>query len=348
MLHSSKEVRDVEKEDNINKQVEFKVNSSHKLDTDTSKQPVQEEVQEYVDKLDEAPLAQCNLARDRTRRQIKPPQRYVQADVVSFALSVAEDIELQDPVTYREAITSNESSQWIGVMNEELQSLYKNRTWELVKPLKGQKVIGCKWVFKKKDGSSGVDATRYKARLVAKGFSQRGGIDFNKVFSPVVKHSSIRVLLSIVALFDLEVEQLDVKTAFLHGDLEEQIYMKQPEGFVVEGKEDHACLLKKSLYGLKQSPRQWYKRFDSFMIGHNYSRSNYDSCVYHKKLLDGTYVYLVLYVDDMVIASKSIYEINKLKTLLNNEFEMKNLGAAKKILGTEIHRDRSAGKLYLS
>jgi len=155
-------------------------------------------------------------------------------------------------------------------MNEELESLYNNHTWELVKQLKGQKVIGCKWVFKKKDGSPGVDATRYKARLVAKGFSQREGIDFNEVFSPVVKHSSIRVLLAIVALFDLELKQLDVKTTFLHDDLEEQIYMKQPEGFVVEGKEDHACLLKKSLYGLKQSPRQWYKIFNSFMIGHNY------------------------------------------------------------------------------
>jgi len=126
MLHSSKKVRDVEKEDSINKQVEFETNSPHKLDTDTSKQPVQEEVQAFVDQLDEAPLAQYNLARDRTRRQIKPPKRYAQADVVSFALS--EDIEAQDPVTYRETITSNESSQWIRAMNEELESLYKNCT----------------------------------------------------------------------------------------------------------------------------------------------------------------------------------------------------------------------------
>lgn len=102
---------------------------------------------------------------------------------------------------------------------------------------------------------------------------------FNEVFSPVVKHSSIRVLLAMVALFDLELEQLDVKTAFLHGELEERIYMHQPEGFIVQGKEDHVCLLKKSLYGLKQSPRQWYKWFDTFMVGHGYTRGNYDSCV---------------------------------------------------------------------
>ncbi|GKG08380.1 transposable element, partial [Tanacetum coccineum] len=103
---------------------------------------------------------------------------------------------------------------------------------------------------------------RYKARLVAKGYSQKEGIDYK---SPVVRHTSIRVLLSLVAHHDLELEQLDVKTTFLHGDLEEEIYMSQPEGFAVQGKEDYVCKLQKSLYGLKQSPRQWYKRLDSFM-----------------------------------------------------------------------------------
>jgi len=111
------------KDDSINKQVEFEVNSPHELHTDTSQQLVQEEVQECVDQLDEAPLTQYNLTRDKIRRQIKLPQRYAQADIVSFALLVAEDIEAQDPVTYLEAITSNESSQWIDVMNEELESL---------------------------------------------------------------------------------------------------------------------------------------------------------------------------------------------------------------------------------
>ncbi|GJR45460.1 retrovirus-related pol polyprotein from transposon TNT 1-94 [Tanacetum coccineum] len=117
-------------------------------------------------------------------------------------------------------------------------------------------------VFKKKEGIPGVEDERFKARLVANGFTQREGVDFNEVFSPVVKHSSIRMLLDMVALCDMELQQLDVKTAFLHGELEEKIYMRQPKGFMIQGKEDHACLLKKSLYGLKQSPRQWYKRFD--------------------------------------------------------------------------------------
>ena len=116
--------------------------------------------------------------------------------------------------------------------------------------------------------------------MVAKGYSQVHGVDFNDVFSPVVKHSSLRVLLALVVMYDLELEQLDMKTAFLHGELEEQINMEQSHGFEIEGKKDHVCLLKKSLYGLKQSPRQWYKKFDSFMLDQGYTRSMYDSCVY--------------------------------------------------------------------
>uniref|UniRef100_A0A2N9EX70 Reverse transcriptase Ty1/copia-type domain-containing protein n=1 Tax=Fagus sylvatica TaxID=28930 RepID=A0A2N9EX70_FAGSY len=214
--------------------------------------------------------------------------------------------------------------EWNVAMNEEIESLHKNQTWELVESPKSQKIVGCKWVFKKNEGIPGL--------------KHRGS-----------RHDcSIRVLLSMAALFDLELEQLDVKTTFLHGELEEQIYMHQPKGFKILGKEDQVCLLKKSLYGLKQSPRQWYKQFDTFMIGHGYSRSEYDNCVYHRKLSDDSLVYLLLYVDDMLIAAKNLVEINKLKTQLSGEFEMKDLGAAKKILGMEIHRDREASKLFLS
>ncbi|KAG8482771.1 hypothetical protein CXB51_024179 [Gossypium anomalum] len=159
-------------------------------------------------------------------------------------------------------------------------------------------------VFKKIEETSGVEEPRYKAGLVAKGYSQIPGVDFTDVFSPIVKHSSIRALLGIVAMHDLELEQLDVKTAFLHGELEEDIYRQQPEGFTVSEKEDYVCLLKKSLYGLKQSPRQWYNRFDSFMTSHDFKRSTFDSCVYFKKNSDSSFVYLLLYVDDMLIATK--------------------------------------------
>ena len=157
------------------------------------------------------------------------------------------------------------------------------------------------------------------------------------MFSPVVKHGSIWTFFSIVAMNDLELEQLDVKTAFLHGELEEEIYMDQPEGFIVPSKENYVCKLKKSLYGLKQSPRQWYKRFDSFMLLHGFKRSEYDSCVYIK-IVDGSPIYLLLYVDDMLIAAKSRKEITTVKKLLSSEFDMKDLGVAKKIL----YRDNEA------
>jgi len=224
-------------------------------------------------------------------------------------------------------------------MNEDLQSLERNHTWTLVKPPSGKRIVGCNWIFKKKVDGSRLESFRYKARLVVKGYSQVQGVDFNEVFSPVVKHTSIRVLLSLEAIKDLELEQLDVKAAFLHGDLEEQIYMKQPEGFEVVRKENHVCLLKKSVYGLKQSPRQWYKKFDSFMISINFSLSNYDCCVYFKKLSSEKFIYLLLYVDDMLIAASNMEEIIRLKEQLGSTFEMKDLGAAKRILGMEISRD---------
>ena len=184
--------------------------------------------------------------------------------------------------------------------------------------------------------------------MVAKGYAQKEGVDYNEVFSPVVKHSSIRILLALVAQLNLELAQLDVKTAFLHGDFKEEIYMTQPEGFKVAGKENWVCKLNKSLYGLKQSPRQWYKRFDKFMQDQRYTRSKYDHCVYFHKLQNGSYVYLLLYVDDMLIAAKSQFEIDRLKAQLSKEFEMKDLGEAKKILGMEISRDRQRGKLCLT
>jgi len=146
----------------------------------------------------------------------------------------------------------------------------------------------------------------------------------------------------------LELDQLDVKTAFLHGDLEEEIYMSQPMGFKTARKGHMVCKLKKLLYGLKQSPKQWYKRFDSFIQGKKYTQSHYDPCAYYNKLASGEYIYLLLYVDDMLIASKSRYAIDKLKKDLSSEFEMKDLGEAKKVLGMETERDRKSGKVSLT
>ena len=169
---------------------------------------------------------------------------------------------------------------------------------------------------------------KYKVRLVVKGFQQKEGIDFDEFFSLVVKMMSIRVVLGLVASLDLELEQMDVKTTFLHGDLDEEIYMEQPDGFKVPKKEYLVCKLKKSLYGLKQAPRQWYKKFDSFMMNHEYKRNVADHCVYLKKFPDGKFVILLLYVDDMLIVGQDAMMINNLKKDLSKFFDMKDLGQA--------------------
>ena len=141
---------------------------------------------------------------------------------------------------------------------------------------------------------------------------------------------------------------MDVKTAFLHGDLEEEIYMKQPEGFKVKRKEDYVYRLKKSLYGLKQAPRQWYKKFESVMEEQGYKKTTSDHCVFMQKFSDGDFIILLLYVDDMLIVGMNSSRIDKLKKQLSQSFAMKDLGPAKQILGVRIHRSRKDKKLFIS
>jgi hypothetical protein len=228
-----------------------------------------------------------------------------------------------------------------------MNSLQKNDTYELVELPKGKKAPKNKWVFKLKRDSNGKLA-KHKARLVVKGFAQKKGIDFNEIFSPVVNVSSIRVNLGLTACLDLELEQLDVKTAFLHGDLKEEIYMEQPEGFEVKGKEHLVCKLKKSLYGLKQAPRQWYKKFDSFMVGHGYKKTEANHCFYFRKFDEGNFIILLLYVDDMLIVGQDAKMISNLKNELLKSFDMKDLGPAQQILGMQIIHDRKAKKVWMS
>ncbi|KAE8720956.1 hypothetical protein F3Y22_tig00017808pilonHSYRG00163 [Hibiscus syriacus] len=274
-----------------------------------------EESEEEEVQTQEPPQQHESIALRKGKRTIRKLARY--ADMVSFASPIAID---DVPATFNEAVQSSEHKKWRIAMNEEIQSLQKNQTWKLASLPKGKKAIGCKCVYAKKYGFPDKNNIRYKARLVAKGYAQTEGVDYNEVFSPVVKHSSIRILLALVAQLDLELVQMDVKTAFLHGDLDEEIYMTQPDGFKVAEKEEMVCKLEKSLYGLKQSPRQWYKRFDKFMIGQKYTRSN------------------------MIIESDRNCET---KDSIEQEFEMKDLGKAKKILGMDI-RVKKLGRLCLS
>jgi hypothetical protein len=197
-------------------------------------------------------------------------------------------------------------------MDEEMAALDKNEAGDLVELSTGRNLIDRKWVFKRKLNAKG-KVEKYKARLVPKDYSQVEGIDFGEIFSLVAKLTSIRFFLFFVATFHFEVEHMDVKTTFLHGDMEEEIYMKQPEGFVGKGKKEFVCKLKKSLYGLKQSPRMWYQKIYNYMLGLGFTRSKEDHCVYFK-LIGDNLIYLVLYVDGMSLIGNKKEIIQGVKT----------------------------------
>ncbi|GJT99994.1 retrotransposon protein, putative, ty1-copia subclass [Tanacetum coccineum] len=242
-------------------------------------------------------LTDYQLARDRELRTRTKPLRFRnESNMAAYAFVVPEEEDTHEPLTYQEAVACEDSSKWKDAMKEEMDSLRKNKTWELVDHPAGKKLMSYKWLFKIKEGIEGVQNPRYKARLVARGFTQRA---------------------------DYELEQLDVKTTFLRGNIEEVIYMRQPSG---DEQGTKVCLLKKSLYGLKQSPRQGYKRFDEYMLSNGFKRSSYDNCVYYRS-----------YAPDW-----------SNKSLLKKEFDMKELGEAKKILGMEIVKDRSCKIIRVS
>ena len=231
-------------------------------------------------------------------------------------------------------------------MNSEIESMHINKVWTLENVPKGSIPIGCKWIFKKKIGADGKIET-YKARLVAKGYRQILGIDYDETFSPVAMHKSIRIMLAIAAFYDYEIWQMDVKTAFLNGDLEEQIYMAQPEGFKVSGSAGKACKLQRSIYGLKQASRSWNTRFDTTVKDFGFVQNEDDPCIYRRDD-KGILVFLVLYVDDILIMGSNTEMLKSVKEWLSSKFSMKDLGDASYILGVKIYRDRSKRMLGLS
>jgi hypothetical protein len=216
---------------------------------------------------------------------------------------MSEDIDTEgDPTTYEAAMRSANSSKWLSVMEDELESMKMNKVWDLEVIPHGAKTVGCKWVYKRKRDSRG-NIERYKARLVAKGFTQREGIDYHETFSPVSTKDSFRIIMALVAHFDLELHQMDVKTAFLNGELEENVFMAQPKGFVMSGKERMGYHLRRSIYGLKQASRQWYIKFDQTIRKFGFEENKEDNCIY-AKFRKGKYIFLVLYVDDILLASE--------------------------------------------
>jgi len=259
----------------------------------------------------------------------------------------ATNVGLVEPRTFKEAMSSPQAKDWLRAMKAELDALEENQTWELVELPKGAKAINNKWVFKikiNKDGS----VERFKARLVAKGFQQVAGIDYNEIFSPVARMSTIRTLIALVTAFDLELDQMDVVTAFQHGDVEEDIFMRQPDGFKTEGQEHLVCKLRKSLYGLKQAPRQWNIKLHHFLVDTlGFLPNDVDAALY-TQWTNGHLIIICVYVDDLLLASNNRPALNELKRRLAAGFKMKDLGSLNYYLGVEVIRDRAAGTTTLT
>ncbi|CAL5415338.1 unnamed protein product [Camellia sinensis] len=232
---------------------------------------------------------------------------------------------------------------WMHAIQEEMAALQKNQTWTLIPLPKGKKTVGCKWVFSIKHKADG-SIERYKARLVAKGYTQTYGIDYHETFSPVAKLNTVRVLLSLAANLDWPLHQFDVRNAFLHGDLKEEVYMDVPPGFS-SSQNGVVCKLNKALYGLKQSPRAWFGRFSMAMRQCGFKQSNSDHTLFLKHY-KGKITALIIYVDDMIITGDDVGGISKLQEYLATEFEMKNLGGLKYFLGIEVARSKQG--IFLS
>jgi transposase InsO family protein len=285
------------------------------------------------------PVGEVEVAVRRSARQHRQPGEW-------WKVSEHANLASSEPQTYEQAVNSPEREHWLEAIKSEHKSLVDNQTWELVEKPKDRKLVSCKWVFKVKHNADG-SVERYKARLVARGFTQTEGVDYHETYAPVVKMTSIRVLLSIVAIHDLELHQMDVKTAFLNGVLEEEIYMQQPEGFVEPGKEHLVCKLKRTLYGLKQSPRVWYQTIDKFFANMGLKRVEGDYGLY-VIWSEEVKCIIALYVDDLLLACNSVAYMDKVKQALHSEYDMKDLGEAKFVLGIEIERDRSRREIYLN
>lgn len=278
----------------------------------------------------------------RSGRVSRPPdfnRMYGRANLATTA-----SIKVDEPSTYEEAITSPEKEEWLNAMTEEMTSLLSNETWELAEIPPGIKPIPGKWVYKVKSDANG-NIQRFKARYVVKGFLQKEGIDYDEVFAPVSKFSTFRTMMAIAAAEDMEITQLDIKTAFLNGELEEEVWVEQPPGFEQGGK-DIACRLNKAIYGLKQAPRVWYERLNRELETMGFTASEADPGFYVKTTED-TKIYMLVYVDDILIASKRTKENEMTKSRLMETFDARDLGEPVQYLGIKITRNRGSKTITL-
>ena len=292
---------------------------------------------------DEATVSEAMRESSRIR---KAPTRYgydEYADVVTVD-HYANVCHVTEPITLKEALMTSNAKEWQEAADLEYESLLENETWDLVDLPRDRKAIGSRWVFKVKHHSDG-RVERYKCRLVAKGYSQKYGADYDETFSPVVRFSSIRTLLAFAVQNNLHVHQMDVVTAFLNGHLEEESYMEQPEGYVKAGQEHLVCKLKKSIYGLKQSPRCWNKTFTEFMKDLGFKQSTSDPCVFVRSQQE--LEILAVYVDDLILITESKESMNELKVALKKRYKMKDMGELSYILGISVVQDHEKNCVFL-
>lgn len=286
----------------------------------------------------------------RPRTAIKPPARFRDEGNITqeeHLLNVVQEylnISLHDvatPNSYHEAITSPQSDLWHKAMEDEFNSLTSNGTFKLVPRPEGINVITTRWVYKIASG----EIDRCKARWVARGYSQIEGVDYDETYSPVLRLECLRLILGYAVLHDLEIEIMDVKTAFLQGELKEEIYVEQPAGFVSHLHPDHVCRLLRSLYGLKQAPLIWNETLDQWLRENDFKPTDGDPCVYYR-IRNRRIAFIAVYVDDLTIICH-VRDLNGIKRGLHNRFPVTDLGAATSILGVELLRDRAAGTLKL-
>ncbi|KAG7565068.1 Zinc finger CCHC-type superfamily [Arabidopsis suecica] len=239
-----------------------------------------------------------------------------------------------EPMDFQEAI---EKKTWRDAMDEEIKAIKKNDTWELASLPNGHKAIGVKWVYKAKKNSKG-EVERYKARLVAKGYSQRAGIDYDEVFAPVARLETVRLIISLSAQNKWKIHQMDVKSAFLNGDLEEEVYIEQPQGYIVKGEENKVLRLKKALYGLKQAPRAWNTRIDKYFKEKDFIKCPYEHALYIKIQKDDILI-ACLYVDDLIFTGNNPSMFEEFKKEMTKEFEMTDIGLMSYYLGIEVKQE---------
>lgn len=237
---------------------------------------------------------------------------------------------LSEPTTIAEVDIGPNTEEWRQAMKDEIDSHIVNQTWSLADLPAGRKALMSKWVFKEKRDQDG-NTIRYKARLVAKGCSQVPGIDFEETYSPVVRYASLRYLFALAVRRQLKIHQMDAITAYLHGEVREEIYMQQPEKF--DDKTGRVCRLHKAIYGLKQAGMLWNKKLDQALSKFGLQKTKLDPCIYRN---DSSTLFVAIYVDDFLMFYQSSDDLNNLKKFLNHHFRMKDVGAVTSCLGMRI------------